>query len=121
MVRKCISMNIDDEFFTEERCHILELLNDSEDPTQSLARARVEPGVTTAWHRLKGTSEIYFILSGEGQVELGEDFVKEVSANDVVRIPADHAQRISNFGTEDLIFLCFCQPAFSDDCYEELE
>jgi len=54
-------------------------------------------------------------------MELGEDFVKEVKANDVIRIPANEAQRIHNFGTEDLIFLCFCQPAFNDNCYEELE
>jgi len=121
MLRKHLSMNVDDEFYTEERCHILELLNDTEDRSQSLARARVEPGVTTAWHRLKDTSEIYFILSGEGQVELGEDFVKEVKSNDIVRIPANQAQRIHNFGTEDLVFLCYCQPAFSDNCYVELE
>lgn len=121
MRRRHIPMNVDDEFYTEERCHILEILNETDDRTQSLARARVEPGVTTAWHRLKDTSEIYFILTGEGQIELGEDFVKKVKRNDVVRIPANQAQRIHNFGTEDLSFLCYCQPAFCDDCYEELE
>jgi len=111
----------EEEFFTEERCHILELLNESDDRSQSLARSRVEPGVTTAWHRLKGTTELYYILSGEGQVELGEDFVRQIAINDVVRIPADIPQRITNTGTEDLIFLCFCTPAFQDGCYEELE
>ena len=111
----------EEEFFTEERCHILELLNESDDRSQSLARARVEPGVTTAWHRLKGVTELYYILSGEGQIELGEDFIREVSANDVIRIPADMPQRIRNSGTEDLLFLCFCTPGFSDGCYEELE
>lgn len=121
MERKYIPISLDKEFYTEERCHILELLNDSDDRSQSLARARVEAGVTTAWHRLKGTSEIYFILSGEGQIELGEDFVKEVKQSDVIRIPHDMPQRIRNTGQEDLVFLCFCTPAFSDACYEELE
>jgi len=121
MDRKVKQIESDQEFYTEERCHILELLNESDDRSQSLARARVEPGVTTAWHRLKDTSELYFILSGEGRIELGEDFTKEVKTNDVVRIPANQAQRIHNYGTEDLIFLCFCQPAFNDECYEELE
>ena len=36
------------EFFTEERCHILELANDATDPELSIARARVEPGAS-AW------------------------------------------------------------------------
>ncbi len=121
MDRRITHTNIEDEFFTEERCHILELLNESDDRTQSLARARVEPGVTTAWHRLKGTSELYYVLAGEGQVELGEDYIRNVSINDVVRIPADMPQRITNTGTDDLIFLCFCMPAFEDGCYEELE
>lgn len=121
MDRRIKHTNVDEEFFTEERCHILELLNESDDRSQSLARARVEPGVTTAWHRLKGTAELYYVLAGEGQVELGEDFVHSVAKDDVIRIPADVPQRITNTGTEELIFLCFCTPAFEDGCYEELE
>jgi mannose-6-phosphate isomerase-like protein (cupin superfamily) len=121
MERRIKHTILEEEFFTEERCHILELLNESDDRSQSLARARVEAGVTTAWHRLKGTSEVYYVISGEGQVELGEDFIRTVAKNDVVRIPADMPQRITNTGTEDLIFLCFCMPAFEDGCYEELE
>jgi len=41
------------EFPTRERCHITEIANDSGDEYVSIARAKVEPGVTTAWHRLK--------------------------------------------------------------------
>lgn len=29
------------------------------------------PGVTTRWHRVKGTSERYVILEGKGRVEVG--------------------------------------------------
>jgi len=42
------------EFLTAERCYIVETWNNSEDPALSIARARVEPGVTTAWHWLDG-------------------------------------------------------------------
>ena len=31
------------------------------------------------------------------------------------------AQRITNTGTGDLVFLCICTPAFEPDCYEDLE
>lgn len=109
------------EFLTNERCHILELINTADDRSQSLARARVEPGVVTAWHRLKETSETYYILSGEGRVEIGEDFVKKVKPGDAVKIPAGQAQRIENIGTNDLVFLCFCVPAFGAEAYEHLE
>jgi len=44
----------DSEFYTSERCHIVELSNTRDDPYVSIARARVEPGVTTRWHRPGG-------------------------------------------------------------------
>ena len=119
--QKYIETDLDKEFYTEERCHILELINEKDDRSQSLARARVEPGVKTAWHRLNETAEVYYILSGQGFIELGEEFRKAVKANDVIRIPPNMAQRIENTGTDELIFLCFCTPAFNDTCYEELE
>jgi len=109
------------EFSTAERCHIIELLNESNDRSQSIARARVEPGITTAWHSLKGTAETYYILSGEGQAEVGEGEKYKMYPDALLRIPPDTAQRITNTGNEDLIFLCFCTPAFSAENYEELE
>jgi len=118
---KYIQTDESEEFHTEERCHILELLNHPDDRNCSLSRARVEPGITTAWHRLRDTDEIYYILSGVGQMEIGESFSQEVKPNDVIKIPKNTAQRIKNVGTEDLIFLCICTPAFGAECYEELE
>jgi mannose-6-phosphate isomerase-like protein (cupin superfamily) len=47
----------DSEFLTEEGCYIVELRNVDEDPTCSIARARVEPGVKTKLHSLRGTVE----------------------------------------------------------------
>ena len=39
------------EFYTEERCYITELSNLPEDPDCSIARARLEPGVTAVARR----------------------------------------------------------------------
>ena len=109
------------EFLTEERCHILEIANDTGDEQISISRARVESGITTAWHRLKGVSERYIIVSGQGRVELNSSEPVNVSAGDVVRIPADTPQRITNTGKMDLVFFCVCSPRFNADCYESLE
>ena len=46
-----------EEYFFDEGCHIIELLNADDDPDVSIARARVEPGGVTRWHRLAGTVE----------------------------------------------------------------
>jgi hypothetical protein len=45
------------EFETAERWFIAEISGESNEDPVSIARARVKPGVTTAWHRLKGVSD----------------------------------------------------------------
>ena len=109
------------EFATEERCHIIEVANDDGDPELSIARARVEPGVTTAWHRLEGTHERYLIVSGQGQVEVGDLPPTSVASGDVVHIPAGVAQRIANTGNVQLIFYALCTPRFEASNYVNLE
>jgi mannose-6-phosphate isomerase-like protein (cupin superfamily) len=113
--------NLKEEFYTPEKCYITELSNTPEDPDVSIARARVEPGVTTCWHRLKGTSERYFIISGIGIMEVGKLPPQEVTAGDIVFIPPMCRQRITNIGAEDLVFLAICSPRFSQDVYEDIE
>jgi len=113
--------NLKKEFYTDEKCYVTELSNTPDDPDVSIARARVEPGVTTRWHRLKGITERYFIVSGRGLVEVGELPPREVTAGDVVLIPPMCRQRITNIGAEDLIFLAICTPRFVQNVYEDIE
>lgn len=109
------------EFYTSEKCYITELSNTPDDPDVSIARARVEPGVTTRWHRLKGITERYLIESGKGLVEIGDLPPQEVTAGDVVIIAPLCRQRITNTGPDDLIFLAVCTPRFTQDVYEDVE
>ena len=109
------------ERYTPERCHIVELSNSPADPEVSIARARVEPGVTTRWHRVLGTAERYVILEGRGRVEVGDLPPQEVGAGDVVLIPPSCRQRIANAGPGDLIFLAICTPRFRPEAYEDVE
>lgn len=113
--------NLDSEFWTPERCYIVESSNTSDDPEVSIARARVEPGVTTRWHKVKGTTERYYILEGSGLVEIGDLPPTKVSPGDVVLIPPSCRQRIKNIGSKDLIFLAICTPRFTNGAYEDLE
>lgn len=112
--------NPDLEFFTPELCYINELSNIASDPDVSIARARVKAGVTTRWHRLRGISERYVILDGEGLVEIGELSPQEIKNGDVVLIPPETRQRIKNIGTNDLVFLAICTPRFHQGAYEDI-
>jgi mannose-6-phosphate isomerase-like protein (cupin superfamily) len=110
-----------EEFFTAEGCYITELSNSDDDPTLSIARARVEPGITTRWHRLAGIAERYYILSGRGRAEIGGLPPQDVESGDTVLIPPMCRQRISNIGAEDLVFLAICSPRFVIDAYEDID
>jgi mannose-6-phosphate isomerase-like protein (cupin superfamily) len=114
-------MSPDAEFHTAERCFINELSNNAADPDASIARARVPPGVTTRWHRLRGVTERYVLLSGSGRVEVGNLPAQEVSPGDVVIIPPGCRQRITALGNEELIFLAICTPRFQPDAYEDID
>ena len=109
------------EFWTEERCFITELLNDSGMGSVSLAIARVEPGVTTQLHALAGVTERYVVIAGVGWLEVGGARVIQVATGRAYEIGAGETQRIWNDGNEDLIFYCLCTPRFEVDCYQDLE
>jgi mannose-6-phosphate isomerase-like protein (cupin superfamily) len=117
----CAGSAIPDEiYFEPEGCWIAELWNTPDDEAVSIARARVEPGVTTQWHQLRRIVERYLLLDGEGRVEVGDAPPRSVRAGDVVVIPPDTRQRICNIGAGDLIFLAVCTPRFRAEAYESL-
>lgn len=109
------------EFPIYERCSILESLNRPADAELSLARARVEPGVATAWHAVEGITERYLVTSGRGRVEVGDLPPADVGPGDVVLIPPGVRQRIANVGDADLCFYCICTPPFEAHRYVDLE
>lgn len=110
-----------DEYYFEEGCFILELSNSAQDPQLSIARARVKTGMSTRLHRLTALVERYVILSGLGSVEVGDLPAQTVSVGNVVIIPPHCAQKITNTGAEDLVFLALCTPRFEKQFYEDIE
>ena len=111
----------DAEYFFHERCWILESWNDAKDDAVSIARARVEVGVTTKPHRLEGVVERYLIVQGTGIVTIGDLEPERMNPGDVAVVPSGISQQICNDGPIDLVFYCICTPRFIPACYESLE
>lgn len=105
---------------TPERCTILESWNDESDSAVSIARARVEPGVTTQLHRLN-VDERYIVVQGRGLARVGELEAAEVDQGAIVLIPAGMPQQITNVDDSPLVFYCICSPRFDPAGYEALE
>lgn len=114
-------IDISKEYFFEEGCFIIEMLNEETQPELSIARARVEPGKVTRLHKLNNITERYVIQSGVGEACIGEQAPLHVQAGDVVTIKPDTAQKIKNTGEEDLIFLAICTPRFVPEAYQDIE
>jgi len=54
----------------------------------------------------KPYDEAYYILSGKGKMEFGDDQSSyEVGPDTAIFIPADVPHKITNIGTDDLVFL----------------
>lgn len=108
-----------ERFTTKDGSTITSLLDASNAPVvgQSLAEARLGAGQATQRHYHRESEEIYYILSGGGEMEVGGE-VRDVSEGDAILIPAGEWHRIA--ATMDSVFLCCCAPPYSDgDTYFE--
>lgn len=101
------------EFIAGDNCRLREVLHPDKTDLAlrySLAHAVVAPGQTTWLHALN-TSEVYYILSGEGSMRIdGEQAT--VRSGDTIYIPPRAKQQITNTGVRDLFFLCIVDPAW---------
>ena len=101
------------EFIAGDNCRLREVLHPDKadlDLRYSLAHAVVAPGQTTWLHALR-TSEVYYILSGEGTMHIDGEKAS-VRPGDTVYIPPKAKQQIANTGKADLAFLCIVDPAW---------
>jgi mannose-6-phosphate isomerase-like protein (cupin superfamily) len=114
MQPKIVKANSPNEYLTPEHCHIAENYSDK---GVSIARATVQPGVTTLAHHLVGIQEIYLITSGQGKVTIGGLEPTNVGVGDVVIIPPHTSQKVTNTGKTNLVFYCICTPRFTEACY----
>ena len=84
----------------------------------SLAWAEVPTREATLLHRL-ASSEVYFVLEGEGEMFI-DDEKERIGPGNVVYIPPGARQRIRNTGRKVLRFLCLVDPAWRPEDEEIL-
>ncbi|MHB0936829.1 MAG: cupin domain-containing protein [Armatimonadota bacterium] len=75
----------------------------------SLAHARLQPGEASRPHRLRESSEVFVILSGEGVISVDEETALVVPGQ-AVYVPPGAVQYLRNTGSEDFVFICLVSP-----------
>ncbi len=103
-------------FTTADGSTIRSILDKTNAPVeaQSLAEATLPPGGATERHYHRVSEEFYFILEGEGIMELGGE-TKPVGPGDAILIPKGEWHQITANGASALKLLCCCAPAYSHD------
>jgi mannose-6-phosphate isomerase-like protein (cupin superfamily) len=96
-------------FTTKDGSTIREL---QQTDSQSLAEATLEPGQGTERHYHRRSEEIYFVLGGEGTLEI-EGELREVGPGDAALIPPGAWHQIR--AALPLRFLCCSAPAYSHE------
>lgn len=81
---------------------------------QSLAEARLAPGGATTPHYHPRTEEIYYILTGEAEMQI-DGRMARVGPGDAIAIPPNATHQITNVGSSELKFLCCCAPPYEHE------
>lgn len=101
------------EFVAGDGTQLRELLHPDKqdiDLRYSLAHAVVPVGQVSTPHAL-ATSEVYYLLSGQGEMHI-DDEISPVVPGDAVYIPPNARQYIRNTGDQPLVFICLVDPAW---------
>ena len=79
----------------------------------SIAHFTLGPEKRSKMHKIR-SSEIYYILDGDGTLHVDEKTYK-IRRDDSVLVPPNSIQFIKNDGKTDLKFLCIVDPAWKAD------
>ena len=101
-------------FTTKDGSQIRSILDLSNAPVQnqSLAEAVLPAGGATDRHYHRQSEEFYFLLEGEGQMEIDGE-IRRVAVGDGILIPAGAWHQIAT--TSGVRFLCCCAPPYSHE------
>jgi len=105
-----------DPFTTKHGSQIRKILEPSNSSikNQSVAEATLPPGKTTEEHYHPGSEEIYYILSGTGEIKVDNESAAVKPYDGIAILPGKRHQ-ITNTGTTPLVFLCCCAPAYTHE------
>ncbi len=104
------------QYRTLDGAMINELVHPRHDPVTglSLAEATVAPGSRTYAHVHHQSEEIYYTLSGQGQLYLGTE-VQPMGPGSVHLIRPGQQHWVQALTFAPLRFLCVCSPPYSDE------
>jgi mannose-6-phosphate isomerase-like protein (cupin superfamily) len=95
-------------FTTKDGSTIRELMRAA---NQTLAEATLEPGQATERHYHAESEELYYLLAGEGEMEVDGER-SPVGPGDAILIPPGAWHQIRATGDDELRFLCSCAPGY---------
>ena len=108
---KLTSVEAVEAFVTKDGSTIRELHHTQ---AQSLAEATLEVEQATERHYHRVTEEIYFVLKGQGKLEIDGE-TSQMRPGDAALIPPGAWHTLENNGTSELRILCCCAPPYSHD------
>jgi mannose-6-phosphate isomerase-like protein (cupin superfamily) len=77
---------------------------DSMQSFTNFARLTINPGKSNNLHTHEGIEQVYFVLQGEGTVQVGDER-RPAKAGDVIFLPSDIQHGFFNTGTKQAILL----------------
>jgi mannose-6-phosphate isomerase-like protein (cupin superfamily) len=88
----------------------------------SVAYVTIAPRKSTLRHFHRQTEESYYLMAGEAFMEVGDES-RPLKAGQLVLIPSMQPHKIYNTGSDDLVLLVACAPAWeaSDVVWLETE
>lgn len=101
------------EYVTKDGSVIRECMHPNEHGNEklSVAEARVAPGKKTKLHSHLHSEEIYMIISGKGWMCRGRERFAIEKGMFVAIMPGE-VHNLENGGSDDLVVLCCCAPAY---------
>ncbi len=75
----------------------------------SIAHAILKPNESSLPHRMKSSTEVYYIIKGNAIIHI-ENETDTIKSGQVIHIPPNARQWIENTGDTTLKFLCLVQP-----------
>jgi mannose-6-phosphate isomerase-like protein (cupin superfamily) len=113
---KIINRNNCPEFIAQDKAMVRELVSprNSSIKSQSIAEVRIPSGESVLEHFHEKTEEVYYILSGRGQMYVDGE-TETVGSGDAIIILPGQRHKIANNCEEDLVMLVVCSPSYSDE------
>jgi mannose-6-phosphate isomerase-like protein (cupin superfamily) len=110
------SLDAAEPFTTADGSTIRSLLDRSNAPVanQSLAEATIAAGEATRRHYHRASEELYFLLDGEGRMEI-DGASRTVRAGDAILIPAGSRHQITADAGAAIRMLVCCAPPYSHE------